>query len=172
MRVPPRHRAPLLAAMLLATLGIGFPIVARPLPRLVYNGSASAPLGFYRLVPGASIAHGDLVLANLPQPAAQLAADRRYLPLSVPVVKRAAALGGDLLCAKSGIVTINNRVAAPTLRTDGEGRSLPAWHGCRPLDSGEVFLLMANVPASFDGRYFGPIPAAAIIGRLSALWTW
>jgi len=55
---------------------------------------------------------------------------------------------------------------------DREGRPLPAWQGCRPLAPGEVFLLMANIPASFDGRYFGPIPRAAIIGRLVPLCTW
>jgi conjugative transfer signal peptidase TraF len=172
MCAPPRSRVPLLAATLLAALGIGLLMIAKPPPRLVYNGSASAPLGFYRLLPTASVARGDLVLAHLPQPAARLAAGRRYLPPSVPVVKRVAALAGDLVCAESGIVTINNRVAARVLRADVEGRLLPAWQGCRPLDPGEVFLLMADVPASFDGRYFGPIPSTAIIGRLVPLWIW
>jgi conjugative transfer signal peptidase TraF len=172
MRTSSVHRAPLVAATLLAAVGLGIPMVARPLPRLVYNASASAPLGFYRLIPDAPVARGDLVLAHLPPSAARLAADRRYLPLSVPVVKRVAALARDLVCASAGVLTINNRVAARALRTDSEGRSLPAWHGCRPLDAGEVFLLMTNVPASFDGRYFGPIPATAIIGRLVPLWTW
>ena len=172
MRTAPHNRAPVLVATLLAAVGIGFPIIVRPLPRLVYNGSASAPLGFYRLVPEPAVARGDLVLAHLPGPAAALAAERHYLPLSVPVVKRIAALAGDLVCAKSGMVTVNNHDAARALRADVEGRQLPAWHDCRPLESGEILLLMADVPASFDGRYFGPIPATAIIGRLVPLWTW
>lgn len=172
MRASSLKAAPVLAVMIVAALGIGLPIVARPLPRLVYNGSASAPFGFYRVVPAAPVRRGDLVLARLPQPAAQLAASRRYLPRSVPVVKRIAALDGDLVCAQSGVVSINSRVAARTLPVDSEDRLLPAWHECRPLASGEVFLLMTDAPASFDSRYFGPIPAAAIIGRLVPLWTW
>jgi type IV secretory pathway protease TraF len=32
-------------------------------------------------------------------------------------------------------------------------------------------LLMPGVPASFDGRYFGPIRASAVIGKLVPLWT-
>jgi len=172
MRVQTPGRATLLAATLVGVVGIGFPAIVRPIPRLIYNSSASAPLGFYRLVTGTSVARGDLVLAHLPQPAARLAADRRYLPISVPVAKRVAALDGDLVCARAGIVAINDRVVAHALPADSEGRSLTAWQGCRSLESGDVFLLMADVPASFDGRYFGPIPITAIIGRLVPLWTW
>jgi conjugative transfer signal peptidase TraF len=163
---------PLLAASLLAVLGLGLPMLTEPVPRLVYNATASAPLGFYRLISADRLDRGDLVLAHLPSAAARLAADRGYLPLSVPVVKRVAALAGDLVCADSGIVVINDRIVAETFPIDRDGRPLPAWHGCRTLAQGEVFLLMADVPASFDGRYFGPIPSAAIIGRLVSLWTW
>src|SRR5262249_44463062 len=99
-RVPMRdhqHRAPILAASLVPVIAPALPLIARPLPRLVYNATASAPLGFYRLIPAGHLARGDLVLAHLPEAAARLAADRRYLPLSVPVVKRVAALAGDLV---------------------------------------------------------------------------
>jgi conjugative transfer signal peptidase TraF len=166
------RRTPILAASLLAVMALGLPMAARPLPLLVYNASASAPLGFYRLVPADHFARGDLVLAHLPKAAARLAADRRYLPLSVPVVKRIAALAGDFVCADSGVVVINHHLAVATLATDREDRPLPAWRGCRPLAPGEVFLLVPNIPASFDGRYFGPIPRTAIIGRLVPLCTW
>lgn len=172
MRAPPHHRVPFLAATLMAALAIALPMLEPPVPRLVYNGSASAPLGFYRLLAGTPVARGDLVLAHLPKPAAQLAARRRYLPLSVPVVKRVVALGGDLVCAKSGVITIDDHVAARALRADSKGRPLPVWQGCRRLAANEAFLLMRNVPQSFDGRYFGPIPTTAIIGRLVPLWTW
>jgi type IV secretory pathway protease TraF len=49
---------------------------------------------------------------------------------------------------------------------------LPPWHGRRTLASGEVFLLLSDVPASFEGRYFGPITSDAIIGRFVPLWAW
>jgi conjugative transfer signal peptidase TraF len=165
-------RASVVVGIVLAAFALGFPNIWKPLPHLVYNRSASAPLGFYRLTSDVSFGRGDLVFARLPEPAAQLAASRRYLPLSVPVVKRIAALDGDLVCAQSGIVSINNSFAARTLPHDSEGRPLLASHGCRPLASGEVFLLMTDAPASFDSRYFGPIQTTAIIGRLVPLWTW
>lgn len=169
---PWQRRAPLLAASVLAVLGLGLPILTKPVPHLVYNASASAPLGFYRLIAAVRLDRGDLVLAHLPESAARLAADRRYLPISVPLVKRVAALANDFVCADSGIVVINDHIAAETLLIDHEGRPLPAWHGCRTLGPAEVFLVMEDVPASFDGRYFGPVPVTAVIGRLVPLWTW
>src|SRR5579862_1780435 len=148
MRDSQTRRAPILAASLLAVLGLGLPTLTKPAPYLIYNASASAPLGFYRLIITDRLDHGDMVLAHIPESAARLAADRRYLPMSVPVVKRVAALAGDLVCADSGIVVINDHVSAETLLIDREGRPLPAWHGCRMLAPGEVFLLMEGVPAS------------------------
>lgn len=172
MRSVPQSRAPRLAALALAALGVGLlPTVSRQ-PLLIYNASASAPLGFYRLVPGAPPERGDLVLAHLPQSAARLAAERRYLPSSVPAVKHVAALAGDSVCENSGIVSINDHVVARALSVDRRERTLPTWQGCRSLVSGEAFLLMPDAPASFDSRYFGPIPTTSIIGRLVPLWTW
>jgi conjugative transfer signal peptidase TraF len=147
-------------------------VVAHPIPHLVYNASATAPLGFYSVTRHGTISRGDLVLARLPDAARRLAADRGYLRPDVPVVTQVAAIAGDIVCADSGIVAINNRVAARTLLTDREGRFLPAWRSCRPLTEGEIFLLNENVVASFDGRYFGPISGSALIGRLRPLWTW
>jgi conjugative transfer signal peptidase TraF len=121
---------------------------------------------------GGAISRGDLVLARLPDAASRLAAHRGYPPPDVPVVKHVAAIFGDIVSADSGIVLIENRVAARTLLMDQDGRSLPTWHGCRPLAEGEIFLLNQSVVASFDGRYCGPISSSAVIGRLRPLWTW
>ena len=57
------------------------------------------------------------------------------------------------------------------LESDRMGRPLPQWEGCESLGAGEFFLLMADAPDSFDGRYFGVIQRHDIIGRLVALWT-
>lgn len=147
-------------------------VLTHPAPRLVYNASASAPLGFYSVIPGSAVSRGDLVLAALPEAARRLAAERGYLPSGVPVAKHVAGIAGDLACAASGSVILNGRVAAQALPADREGRPLPAWRGCRTLAAGEIFLLNEGVSASFDGRYYGPIDRSLIIGRLVPLWTW
>ena len=51
----------------------------------------------------------------------------------------------------------------------GRGRPLPVWQGCRTLGTGELLLLNPDHPDSLDGRYFGPLPASAVIGRATPL---
>lgn len=143
----------------------------RPAPLLVWNASASAPLGLYRVRPGATVSAGDMVIVWLPAGPRALAARRRYLPANVPAVKRIAATAGARVCARGNAVTVEGRRVATRLAADRRGRPLPWWHGCRTLDSGEIFLLMRDSPDSFDGRYFGPSPRADVIGRATLLWS-
>lgn len=144
--------------------------VAVPAPRLVWNASSSAPIGLYRVHPGASVGVGDMVVAQLPGAMRLLAAGRHYLPLGVPLVKRVVATGVARICADRGLVTVDGRPVARRRARDRAGRALPAWHGCRTLARGEVFLLMANVPDSFDGRYFGATAAGDVVGKAVPLW--
>ena len=37
--------------------------------------------------------------------------------------------------------------------------------------NGELFLMNWQVRDSLDGRYFGPLPATAVIGRATPLYT-
>lgn len=165
-----RRRPRAVLALSLLGLGlIGLAALARPAPWLVWNASASAPIGLYRVLPGKP-ASGDLVLVRTPDSARQLAAERGYLPHDVPLVKRVAALDGDTVCAANDVISVNGRVVAERLTRDRVGRPLPSWSGCHLLDGGEAFLLMEGRADSFDSRYFGPVPTAAIIGRLVPLW--
>nr|WP_312051855.1 hypothetical protein [Brevundimonas diminuta] len=50
----------------------------RPAPRLVWNASASAPVGLWRIDPRAPFRVGDMVLASPPASVRRLAAERRY----------------------------------------------------------------------------------------------
>jgi conjugative transfer signal peptidase TraF len=156
--------------MVLGCCLIGSSVFSRPAPLIIYNASASAPLGFYRVLSENRIRRGDLVLVKTPQSVRELAAERHYLPLNVDLVKRIAALQGDRVCALGGVVSINGQVVARQLAADSKGRALPRWTGCQVLGADDVFLLMKPVPDSFDGRYFGPVPAATIVGKLVPIW--
>jgi type IV secretory pathway protease TraF len=112
------------------------------------------------------------VIARLPSAAARLAAERGYLPITVPVVKRIAAEAGERVCERSRVLSIDGRPVARALVEDSDGRPLPAWSGCDPLARGEYLLLGDGAPDSYDSRYFGPVEASAILGRAIALWTW
>jgi conjugative transfer signal peptidase TraF len=144
-------------------------VVFQPVPHLVWNASSSAPVGLYHVVPIHVLQRGDMVVARLKPAAAQLAATREYLPFGVPVVKRIAAVPGDRVCADRVLISINGRPAAARLAADSRGRPLPVWHGCTTLDSRQYLLLNESL-GSFDGRYFGPTNASAIVGLASPIW--
>jgi len=145
--------------------------VFQPAKRLIFNTTASAPLGFYWLVANEP-AVGDLALVRPPQSLARWMAIRGYLPLNVPLIKHVAAVGGQSVCGQGGLIRIDGRAVAKSLHRDHLGRPLVAYSGCRTLRAGEVFLLNPNAPRSLDGRYFGPLPRRCVAGRLRPLWTW
>jgi type IV secretory pathway protease TraF len=90
------RRAALIAALIAP---LGCTIVAPPAPRLVWNASASAPVGLYAVAPGTRPKTGDTVIAWAPAPWRLLAAQRHYLPVNVPLVKQVAAGPGEQVCA-------------------------------------------------------------------------
>jgi conjugative transfer signal peptidase TraF len=171
LRAPSRRVHLLTLGLVSAASSAGSPWIHPPV-RLVYNASPSVALGWYLLVPVRRFADGTLVIARLPSAAARLAAQRDYLPTTVPVVKRVAARHGELVCERSRILSIDGRPVARALVVDSAGRPLPAWSGCHTLGRGEYLLLGDRRPDSYDSRYFGPVMAGAILGRAIPLWTW
>jgi conjugative transfer signal peptidase TraF len=140
--------------------------------RVYFNPSASAPEGWYWLAGSRSFELDSFVVSSLPRPAAVLANDRNYIPQAIPVLKKVAAVPGDLVCESQGDVLINGRFVARASTRDGAGRELEPWKGCRTLASGEYFLLNSDNPQSFDSRYFGPVSESMLMGRAVPLWTW
>ncbi|BBE35271.1 S26 family signal peptidase [Sphingosinicella microcystinivorans] len=149
---------------------VGTTIAVPPAPRLIWNASASAPIGLYAVAPDAPPNAGDMVIAWVPESARRLAATRRYIPMNVPLVKRVAAVPGDTVCAIGDAVFIDGRRVAVRRAADRMGRAMPWWTGCRTLRGGDYFLLMDAAPASFDGRYFGITDRRDIIGTARLLW--
>lgn len=158
------------ALIAIGTGAMGTALVAPLPPLLVWNASASAPLGLYVVVPGRVPEVGMMVVARLPADAGGIASDRGYLPAGLPVVKRVAAAAGDRICTLGATVLINGEPAAVRLAADTSGRALPSWSGCVRLADGQFLLLMRGVPDSFDGRYFGVTGRAEIIGTATLLW--
>jgi conjugative transfer signal peptidase TraF len=163
----PRQRRFAVVAAGIALIGV---TVARPpSPRLVWNASASAPIGLYAVTRAAVLERGDLVIAWPPAAVRAIAARRHYLPANVPLVKRIPALGGDRVCAIGGAIFVNGRVLASRLKHDRLGRTMPWWSGCIVLAKDDVLLLNAAT-GSFDGRYFGPSRRSDVIGKATPLW--
>ena len=165
---------PIASFFALTGLGVGLVIASSLVehrPILVWNATASAPRGLYCIAPLTGLQAGDLVLVQPDPASAAVYAERGYLPLGVPLLKRVGALGGMRVCERGGDVTIEGRHVVNALPTDGRGRPMTSWSGCRALSSGEFFALNADVPTSLDGRYFGPSPLSSAIGRAIPIWT-
>lgn len=141
-----------------------------PRPLLVWNASASSPVGLYYVGSPEGVEPGDMVVAWPPDQARRLGAERRYLPANVPLVKRVAAAAGDRICAVGEAISVNGRVETRRRTRDGAGRPMPWWTGCEDLREGDLFLLTPSVPDSFDGRYFGTTRASEVIGSARLIW--
>lgn len=162
-------RATAAAATLFGTL---FVVAAwlKPAPRLLWNASASAPAGLYRIDAGAQPRLGDYVAIDPPPALETFLARRGYLPRGVPLLKRVAGLPGALVCRSGVFVTVDGAGAARALPRDRANRPLPVWTGCRTVGRGELFLANA-AQDSLDGRYFGPVSAAGLIGTAHPILT-
>jgi conjugative transfer signal peptidase TraF len=169
-----KHKRRILGRRVMIT-GIGITLLGLtmafpPAPRLVWNASASAPIGLYVVNPGAPIDPGDMVIARVPDPWRMMAAQRRYIPSNVPLVKRVAAAAGDEVCALGQEIFVNGKWVAERRVADAKGRPMKSWSGCVQLRGRQLFLLMSDGPASFDGRYFGVTEGGLVVGKARLLW--
>jgi conjugative transfer signal peptidase TraF len=154
-----------------ATVGIALTAFIDVPKKLIWNMSASVPLGLYTITAADPLSIGDRVAIDPPEPLARYLAKRGYLPRGVPLLKTIAAMPGQRVCRIGNKIIIDGKAVGKTRDCDRLGRVLPVWQGCRRIAESEFFLMNVSVPDSYDGRYFGATPATAIIGRARPLWT-
>jgi conjugative transfer signal peptidase TraF len=145
--------------------------VADPPTRLVWNATASAPIGFYTIETAEALKVPELVALMPPEPLEQFMVERGYIGRGVPLLKRVLGLPGQRVCRSGATITVDGVEMGDALERDRMGRDLPVWQGCRIIRDGELFLMNWDVRDSLDGRYFGPVPASSVIGRALPLWT-
>jgi conjugative transfer signal peptidase TraF len=161
-----------LTTMLAGTAALIAPIALVITPLYVWNSSESVPIGLYRLKRADDRFVTELVAIQPPEPLATFLDLNGYLPAGLPMLKRVLALPGQLVC-RSGLTVSVDRIAMGDARDrDGRGRALPNWQGCRVVGEGELFVMNRQSANSLDGRYFGFLPASAVLGRALPVWTW
>ncbi|HWT41393.1 MAG TPA: S26 family signal peptidase [Sphingopyxis sp.] len=139
--------------------------------RLIWNASASVPIGLYDLDPPRQLEIGDLVAVMPDQPLADFMVGRGYIGRGVPLMKRVMGLPGQQVCRVGNAVAVDSVPLGDALDRDRLGRELPMWQGCRPITGADIFLMNPDVRDSLDGRYFGPIPTRTVIGKATPLYT-
>jgi conjugative transfer signal peptidase TraF len=153
-----------------ATMAIGLSAFVHPAPKLIWNASASVPIGLYRVRPAGDLHVTELVVVQAPEKLANFLAERGYLPKSVPLLKRILALHGQTVCRTGRTITVDATAMGEALDHDRRSRPLPVWQGCRVIAEGQVFLMNWQSEDSLDGRYFGPLPATTIVGEAAPVW--
>lgn len=139
--------------------------------RLIWNATASAPIGLYTVAPADGLEVPELVAIMPSEPLERFMVERGYIGRGVPLLKRVLGLPGQRICRNGATIAVDNVEMGDALERDRIGRDLPVWQGCRIIREGELFLMNWDIRDSLDGRYFGPVPASSVIGRALPLWT-
>ncbi|OCJ70570.1 S26 family signal peptidase [Agrobacterium tumefaciens] len=153
------------------TMGVAIAAFVDFPKKLIWNASASTPIGLYSIAPARHLEVADLVAVRAPEPLAAFMVERGYIGRGVPLMKRVAGLPGQQVCRRDHAIAIDGMPMGDALDRDHLGRPLPVWQGCRRIGEDELFLMNWSVPDSLDGRYFGPLPTSTVIGRATPLWT-
>lgn len=143
------------------------------------NMTPSEPLGLWRIRPlERPVAVGDLIFI-CPPPAAQFveALSRGYLRSGLcqfgyaPLIKTIVAAQGQHIEIDTDVRVDGVRIAdSRVVQTDGKGRALQL-HAGGIVPVGNVFL-HSPYSASWDSRYFGPIPVSGVLGLAQELLTY
>jgi conjugative transfer signal peptidase TraF len=152
------------AVLLLSTIG-------GTMPYYIWNASNSVPIGLYRVQPAAPLTVTELVAVRPPDLLAAFLDLNGYLPIGVPMLKRVLALPGQTVCRNGSKIVVDGVDVGEASERDGRNRPLPAWHGCRVIADQDVFVMNWQSADSLDSRYFGPLPASAVIGKAVPVWT-
>ena len=164
VRCPTIFTAFVATGLLLSTIG-------GTTPHYIWNASNSVPVGLYRVQPVTQLAVTELVAVQPPDLLAAFLDLNGYLPIGVPMLKRVLALPGQTVCRNGLTIAIDGIDIGTARERDGRGRPLPTWHGCRVIADADVFVMNWQSEDSLDSRYFGPLPASAVIGKAVPVWT-
>ena len=162
-------------ALLLGTL-----LTAR-VAGLRVNATPSMPRGLWRVTMAETpLRRGQIVTVCPPDtPAIHKAARRGYIPAGTcpggyePLVKPIAAVARARVNVSAAGVAVNGAPIASTAQRaeDSAGRPLESVAaGIYQVARGEVWILSAHDPRSFDSRYFGPVPVESIRGEARPVW--
>lgn len=138
---------------------------------LLWNASSSVPVGLYLLETTDTRYVSELVAVLPPDPLARYLEAGNYLPRGVPMLKYVLALPGQTVCREGLVISIDKMAVGMARERDRRGRSLPVWQGCRVISQDSLFLMNSQSADSLDGRYFGPMPISAVLGRAHRIWT-
>lgn len=142
-------------------------VVALYISGIRINTSSSLPLGVWRVqkIDASELRIGDSVAIN-----------RAAVPnAQTHLMKDVGALPGDVM-TRQGDVVYRNGVEMPlstiqTQTTNSRGQEIPCIKYPIVIPEGHIWLSSRH-ERGYDSRYFGAVPAQAVIGKAVLLWAW
>jgi conjugative transfer signal peptidase TraF len=163
-----------LTPLIVANLGLAILASApafQDYPPFIINETISMAKGVYAYTDNVNaIKRKDIVALKMTIGANAYLVDELGYPKRTLLIKRVAALSGDVICRHGMRVTINAQTVTAQSK-DRFGNLLPVWDGCAVLLPNQVFLL-GDHPSSFDSRYFGPVTKGQLLATYRWLLTW
>ena len=163
-----RQRYYTLGVALTATILLTQSPYRSPQPLVVWNASASIPIGLYwveKRLPNIN----EIAVLKPPLWAQTIAENREYLPSTSWLLKPVVATQNGVVCRFGRRIYVDGKPVARSLVTDRNGRPMPVWMGCKVLKNDQLFLLSKRRD-SFDSRYFGAVETALVIGTAKPLF--
>jgi type IV secretory pathway protease TraF len=118
-------------ATFVATLGAALSAFFHPLPKLIWNASASVPFGLYAVHPSGALHASALVMVRPPNALVRFLDGRHYLPSKVPMLtKPSAATASPSLSTGSRLATPSITTAAADRFPSGRGASASPTATC------------------------------------------
>ena len=113
----------------LATWAVAISAFVHLPTKLIWNASASVPIGLYTVQQPDSVGLTDIAVIDPPEPLAEFMSGRGYLPLGVPLLKQVAGLPGQRICRTDLTITIDGVEMGNALERDRLGRDrAPCLH--------------------------------------------
>ncbi len=140
-------------------------------PLAIINETPSMQKGLYvRTGDAHDLKRGEIVAMPMPTSAKDYLVDKLGYPADTLLIKRVAALPGDIVCRQTDTVTVAGKTLQANAR-DRHDNALPDWQGCHKLSNEEIFI-QGDHPGSFDSRYFGPVSRQALSGTYRQVLSW
>ena len=143
----------------------------RSAPLAIINETPSMQKGLYiRTGDAQKLKRGEIVAMPMPKNAKDYLVGTLGYPADTLLIKRVAALPGDIVCRQADTVTVAGKELQANAR-DRHDNALPDWQGCHKLSNEGIFI-QGDHPGSFDSRYFGPVSRQGLSGTYLQVLSW
>jgi conjugative transfer signal peptidase TraF len=180
MRITATHARAALHYVAAACAAVALLVLVAGVAGARYNATPSLPEGIYWKV-NAPLERGAYVRFCPPDIALIAEAKKRgyidagYCPGDyMPLMKRVAALRGDVVEFRADGVAVNGRLLARSAprQADPSGRPLPQLRGTVVVGPTQALMMSSYNAGSFDSRYFGLVERSQVKDVVRPLLTW